>query len=34
VHAFYFKYLLPIFFDVQCLEYAPGAEPARQWRYR
>ena len=33
VHAFYFKYLLPIFFDVQCLEYAPGAEPARQWRY-
>jgi hypothetical protein len=34
VHAFYFKYLLPIFFDVQCLEYAPGAEPARQWHYR
>lgn len=22
VHAFYVKYLLPIYFDVQCLEYA------------
>ena len=33
VHAFYFKYLLPIWFDVQCLEYAPGAEPKGQWRY-
>jgi hypothetical protein len=33
VHAFYFKYLLPIWFDVQCLEYAPGSEPAQQWRY-
>jgi hypothetical protein len=33
VHAFYFKYLLPIWFDVQCLEYKPGTEPKRQWRY-
>jgi hypothetical protein len=24
VHAFYVKYLLPIWFDVQCLERAPG----------
>ena len=33
VRAFYFKYLLPIWFDVQSLEYAPGSEPAHQWRY-
>ncbi|MDQ1520807.1 MAG: hypothetical protein QOI55_1880 [Actinomycetota bacterium] len=33
VHAFYFKYLLPIWFDVQCLEYTPGTEPTEQWRY-
>jgi len=32
-HAFYFKYLLPIWFDVQCLEYAPGSEPQQRWRY-
>jgi hypothetical protein len=24
VHAFYFKYLLPIWFDVQSMERAPG----------
>jgi hypothetical protein len=24
VHAFYVKYLLPIWFDVQCIERAPG----------
>jgi hypothetical protein len=34
VHAFYFKYLLPIWFDVQCLEHADGAAPAKQWQYR
>jgi hypothetical protein len=33
VHAFYFKYLLPIWFDVQCLEYPEGQAPARQWHY-
>jgi hypothetical protein len=33
VHAFYFKFLLPIWFDVQCLEYAAGNGPKRQWRY-
>ncbi|HZR81195.1 MAG TPA: hypothetical protein VFD92_08865 [Candidatus Binatia bacterium] len=33
VHAFYVKYLLPIWFDVQCLEHAPGAEPPRRWSY-
>ena len=33
VHAFYVKYLLPIWFDVQSQEYAPGAAPARSWTY-
>jgi len=31
VHAFYVKHLLPIWFDVQCMEHAPGKEPARRW---
>ena len=33
VHAFYVKHLLPIFFDVQCLETEPGAEPRQRWQY-
>ena len=33
VHAFYLRYLLPIWFDVQCMEWKPGAEPTRRWRY-
>jgi hypothetical protein len=33
VHAFYVKYLLPIFFDVQCMEWKPGTEPAHRWQY-
>jgi len=33
VHAFYVKYLLPIWFDVQCMEWPAGMEPARQWHY-
>jgi hypothetical protein len=33
VHAFYVRYLLPIQFDVQCIEHAPGAEPEKRWRY-
>ncbi|MGH9018936.1 MAG: hypothetical protein ACRDY1_14390 [Acidimicrobiales bacterium] len=33
VHAFYLKYLLPLWFDVQCQERAPGTEPARRWQY-
>jgi hypothetical protein len=32
-HAFYVRYLLPIWFDVQALEYAAGAEPSRRWSY-
>jgi hypothetical protein len=33
VHAFYVKYLLPIWFDVQSIEYEPGTEPTKRWRY-
>jgi hypothetical protein len=32
-HAFYVRYLLPIWLDVQVLEYAEGAEPKRRWSY-
>ena len=32
-HAFYVRYLLPIWFDVQVIEYAPGHAPARRWRF-
>ena len=32
-HAFYVRYLLPIWFDVQVIEYAPGQAPARLWRF-
>ena len=33
VHAFYVKYLLPIMFDVQVIEYEAGAEPPQTWQY-
>jgi len=33
VHAFYLRYLLPIWFDVQCMERPPGTGPARRWQY-
>jgi hypothetical protein len=33
VHAFYVKYLLPIWFDVQCMEWQPGTAPAHRWQY-
>jgi hypothetical protein len=32
-HAFYVKFLLPIFFDVQCLEYTSERTPAKRWSY-
>jgi hypothetical protein len=32
-HAFYFRYLLPLWFDVQSLEYADDAQPRRAWSY-
>lgn len=33
VHAFYVRYLLPIWFDVQSMEWAPGQGPDRRWTY-
>jgi hypothetical protein len=33
VHAFYVKYLLPIWFDVQCIEYKPDAPSYRSWSF-
>ncbi len=32
--AFYVRYLLPIWFDVQTVEYEPGTEPADRWVYQ
>ena len=33
VRAFYVRHLLPLWFDVQTIEYAEGAAPARGWHY-
>jgi len=33
VHAFYVRHLLPIWFDVQVIEYESGAEPQRTWKF-
>jgi hypothetical protein len=33
VHAFYVKHLLPIWFDIQSMEWAPGKGPTRRWHY-
>lgn len=33
VHAFYVRFLLPIWFDVQSLERKDGAAPARRWTW-
>jgi hypothetical protein len=30
---FYFRYLLPLWFDVHALEYPPGGEPSNGWAY-
>ena len=32
-HAFYVKYLLPIWFDVQVIERTPGTGPTKHWAY-
>lgn len=32
-HAFYFRYLLPIWFDIQVIEFKPGFEPKHRWTY-
>jgi hypothetical protein len=34
VHAFYVRFLLPIWFDVQVIDYAAGSEPARRWDFQ
>ena len=31
--AFYVRFLLPIWFDIQTIEYAEGSEPARRWTF-
>jgi len=33
VRAFYVRFLLPIWFDIQCIEHADGAAPARRWTW-
>ena len=33
VRAFYVKYLLPIYFDIQYIAWEPGSEPEKKWRY-
>jgi hypothetical protein len=33
VHAFYVKYLLPIWFDVQSIDHKPGTGPDKHWQY-
>jgi hypothetical protein len=33
VHAFYVKYLLPIWFDVQSMEHKDGSGPSHRWQY-
>jgi hypothetical protein len=32
-HLFYVRYLLPLWFDVHALDYAPGSEPSHGWSY-
>lgn len=32
-HAFYFRFLLPIWFDVQVQEFEAGSEPERSWSF-
>ena len=34
-HAFYFRYLLPIWFDVQVIEHGnPAMAPTHGWQFR
>ena len=32
-HAFYVRYILPIYFDVQALEYKTESVPPKTWQY-
>ena len=31
--AFYVRFLLPVWFDIQCQEFEPGTEPERSWNF-
>ena len=31
--AFYVRFLLPIWFDIQCQEFEAGTEPERSWNF-
>ena len=33
VRAFYVRYLLPIWVDVQCIEHGAGSAPQRRWTF-
>ncbi|MEE2677570.1 MAG: hypothetical protein VX546_03225 [Myxococcota bacterium] len=33
VRAFYVRFLLPIWFDVQCMEHAEGTAPSARWTW-
>jgi hypothetical protein len=33
-HAFYVQYLLPIWFDIQVIEYKAGMQPRKNWSFR
>jgi len=33
IHAFYVKYILPIYFDIQCMEWRADAVPKRRWTF-
>ena len=33
-HAFYVQFLLPIWFDIQVIEYDEGTAPGKRWVYR
>jgi hypothetical protein len=33
VHAFYVRHLLPIWFDIQSMEWPTGREPTHRWAY-
>ena len=32
-HSFYVRYILPLWIELQALEFRPGFEPAKRWRY-
>jgi len=33
ITRFYVKYLLPIYFDIQCLTWDAGTAPSKRWTY-